>query len=310
MAVASDQQRIVISELPSSSIIAATPDGADFRRLPARGSPRAIVENQIVFVSGSDPVLLRIQDIDDLNGDAIVLVLDEQPERVLLSPDARSIALMHSDRLEIIDAATGESVWTREVALGMGPAWSPDSRQLAYELPDESAIYVLHLDGPYVTRVRFPERRYLDAFTWSPDSQSLDVVYRDQVWRLPVRQGGPRLISGTPISSAFTLQWSPDGEKLAVSSDTGIFVLDDDDDRWIEVGVIGVDIEKPDIYWSPDSDAIAYTPKDSDDYPGVAVAIAPADNSGAYALVMGTDCNRLVGWLPDGSVAYLSSLCF
>jgi serine/threonine protein kinase/Tol biopolymer transport system component len=167
-----------------------------------------------------------------------------QPEsfgdEVMLSPDDRKVATT------ITDSEGLTSLWVYDLASGVGkrltigstyagaggPAWSPDGKQLAFDVvvSQEDTLFVQASDGSSSPRSLFKDNTAKQPNSWSPDGKSLafDAQLNKGVslWLLPLEGNQkPRQIvsvAGWALQGAF----SPDGNWLAYSSnETGRYEI-------------------------------------------------------------------------------------
>lgn len=146
-------------------------------------------------------------------------------------------------------------------------AWSPDSRQIAYlaDKTDNFDLYIRNLDGsdaPFHISVGGPA----SFVRWSPDGNHLAVTAEkewqaDGLFVVPVHGGPVRRVGGDaqPIDAGQPA-WSPDGKKLAFSSNSsgwaqiGVYDLADGHIEWLTVN----EGDKYNPIWSPDGNRIAW----------------------------------------------------
>jgi hypothetical protein len=120
-------------------------------------------------------------------------------------------------------------------APGIYPAVSPDSRQLAFGVPDQLLIRERE-DGGFEKHWKTPGRRGL-LTSWSPDGRLLALAgYRDDslgVWVMDVEQGRFVRLSAEPSGRP---SWTPDGKLLTFDSKlatpASIWTVPTDDIRW------------------------------------------------------------------------------
>jgi TolB protein len=191
---------------------------------------------------------------------------------------------------------------TANRAIVMSPAWSPDTRSVAF---------TSYMGGyPYLYRL-FPfERRpvqLLAGFTgintspaWSPDGRAVAfTASRDgnpEIYLLTLATMAMRRLTSHPgIDTEPT--WSPTGREIAFTSNRSgpaqIFVMDAEGANVRRVTQSGFNTQPR---WSPKGDAIAFTSRQGlhDLW-----AVAP-DGSNLRRLTAGPGDNESASWSPDG----------
>ena len=192
------------------------------------------------------------------------------------SPDETLVACVYSDpwTVSTFDPGTGEVRRLTDSAFSGEPAWSPDSRSIAYVEP--GAVMVMNRDGS-------GKRRVAEAGSigsglgpvWSPDGRLIAYLNGNSVWVVSPEGRDRRMLLDEGRATR-GLAWSPDGRYLALARGDGdfeIFVVDvasgearnlTDNER--------VNDQWP--TWSPDSAHIAYL---SDGAEGPGVHVVPVD---------------------------------
>jgi dipeptidyl aminopeptidase/acylaminoacyl peptidase len=197
-----------------------------------------------------------------------------------------------------------------------GLAWSPDNKRLAFLSDaikkDQLQLYVVTIGSAAAPKKLTDVKGFLDAPTWSPDGETIAVLFTQNA----TRSAGP-LVAETPetgeikdsfyeqrlalvdvanrkfrqISPADTYiyeyDWSPDGTRLAVTA-----ALGNGDDNWYiaELHILDAatgrmkSIYKPSLQiarpaWSPDGQKIAFIEGLMSDEPSVGgdIHIIPAE---------------------------------
>jgi Tol biopolymer transport system component len=182
---------------------------------------------------------------------------------VVWAPDWHEAAAVVNDNARgylLTLVRLGGTLRTLDAAFSTLPAWSPDSRQLAYIGGDE---------GLYIFDEALNERRLIVAHVnpywspaWSPDGSSLAFVSGTDVFVVEAVGGATRDVTQAVPGTHVDPVWSPEGDALAVNTDFG---------RAIDV--IGLDgtvrvhaeLELPAAYtglalsWSPSGDRLVYS---------------------------------------------------
>ncbi|HEX2753859.1 MAG TPA: hypothetical protein VHM48_00250 [Candidatus Limnocylindrales bacterium] len=204
----------------------------------------------------------------------------------------------------------------------LAPTFSPDGSRIAYRQfgPDEPAgdpqladVVVADADGRHPVVIDHAARG-LSNISWSPDSRF--VAYsraappgNDRAFVTPAGGSSQPHDLGAFSDGAWGPTWAPDGERLAVAAERGLFVVNRDgtDPRkvthgsYLEVGEKGEAAE-----WSPDGQSIVFSAGNPDGptqvylvgLDGAPERQISADNWSANG---GT-------WSPDGSrIAYMRS---
>jgi WD40 repeat protein len=152
--------------------------------------------------------------------------------------------------------------------LWAGIAWSPDSQCIAVGTLD--GLYIHSASDLSVIR-EFAMTRLVNSLSWHPDGQYLAYTATEHIQGEPVVPSVYLLDveSGTetPILQdigylPFTVNWSPDGNLLALVVDETIVLVVDPLTSEIVFEHVAVQSDGavfPSIAWSPSSDAIAFT---------------------------------------------------
>jgi dipeptidyl aminopeptidase/acylaminoacyl peptidase len=192
------------------------------------------------------------------------------------SPDGRSLAYAvdfdgsEFHHILVRDLASGNEIdLTPDLQASVQPFfdWSPDGKNLAYisDVSGEFDVYLVpRLGGE--ARLLFAPGYPAWKVTFSPDGSWLAVECEAEgqdyaLFVYPIRGGHPvrMQLDGTPIN-AKDAAWSPDGRRLAFSSDVsghyqiGIYDLPAQRLEWITSG----DGQKHHPAWSPDGKRLVY----------------------------------------------------
>jgi Tol biopolymer transport system component len=172
------------------------------------------------------------------------------------SPDGERIAFV-SDRdgkfeIYVMDAdGANQTRLTTNNAYDGNPVWSPDGKKIAYTkysayecegCVGESEIYVMDADGSNQINLSNSPAKFDVDFSWSPDGQKVAfTTVRDDPYETNdyneiyiTDVDGTNLMRLTTTSRANDMEpaWSPNGEKIAFSSDRDgndeIYVIDAD----------------------------------------------------------------------------------
>ena len=130
-----------------------------------------------------------------------------------LSPDWRWVAATQRDGLEsalTIQRLDGSGEGTTGLATsGVRPAWSPDSRRVAFVTPDHMLVTV-SVDGSDLVRLA---RGGFD-FAWSPDGERIAFVGGRGIHVVDA-DGEHEKVVGRGPGLDVQPKWSPDGSKIA-----------------------------------------------------------------------------------------------
>jgi TolB protein len=219
------------------------------------------------------------------------------------SGGSKEIFLMDYDGVGAIKMTSTQSI-------NLSPAWSPDTRSIAF---------TSYMNGyPYLYRL-FPfEKRPIQLLAgygginsspaWSPDGKLVALTLskdgNPEVYVLNVATGGLRRLTNNPgIDTEPT--WSPTGREIAFVSDRAgagnVYVMDAEGTNVRRLTQAGFNTQPR---WSPKGDAIAYTSRQGN---FDLWAVNP-DGSNLRRLTAGPGDNQGASWAPNGRhLAFQSS---
>lgn len=237
-------------------------------------------------------------------------------------PQAGQIAFVRNGRIHVANTDGGGVVPVSAGPNDSAPAWSPDGTRIAFSRNsgDTTGIFIMDVDGGNVVQPTTSG----DDPTWSPDGAWIAFTCRNVESDIcVVRADGA---STPPINVTQRggvvayAAWSPDGTRIAYTSDWAMF------DLWFDIWVVSPDGSQqtaltthtpadPNPYehyqpaWSPNGRRIAFvlcywafTRCSSS-----AVSLINADGSGVVRLAAASGFASPT-WSPDGQViAYASS---
>lgn len=192
---------------------------------------------------------------------------------------------------------------TANRSINLSPAWSPDSRSIAYTSYAGSGYPYLYRLFPFENRPVQTLSGQLGINTtpaWSPDGQYLALTLtRDgnpEIYVLNVATGGLRRLT-THAGIDTEPSWSPTGREIAFTSDRAgsaqIFVMDVDGANVRRLTQVGFNTQPR---WSPKGDAIAFTSRQGNHD---IWAVSP-DGSNLRRLTAGPGNNESASWAPNG----------
>jgi Tol biopolymer transport system component len=204
------------------------------------------------------------------------------------SPDGARLAVNLSDRVAVLDVATGA---VRRLARGFQPSWSPNGTLLAYlTYTSRSSRLMVAPGSGGAARDLGP----VDTVTsWLAGGSQLLVVRSQDLYVLDVARGTRRLVA----RNAYSARPSPDGRLVAfprAAAGGGFFVaaVSGGGERRLGPAVT-------DFAWSPDSRRIAFL-----ETVRSRLTVAGADGSSVIDVGPAASAGE---WSPDGSrIAFVS----
>ena len=202
---------------------------------------------------------------------------------------------------------------TRNRAVEIDPAWSPDGTRIAYSRAEQAGlackgcavhIYVMGANGSRPTRLaQHPHGIYDHSPDWSPDGARIAFARSS-----PTNSGqifvmnadGSGLVNLTPGAQGTDPVWLPNGTQIAFVSSRGgggIFVMNADGSAVTRLPALPRGVPA----WSPDGRRIAFAGGDG-------LYVMEADGRGAARILRRRGVSG-VSWSPDGSRIAFESPC-
>lgn len=219
----------------------------------------------------SDDLFIHIlgEDIDPVTGLPSILTVAEGFCGVL-SPDGKRVLYEHALQdgngfgffVKEVNGAGPTLIFTEPDSLSVRcPAWAPDGSRIAFSginLDDfTTAIYLMPADGGDLTTIT-GEVGALDPLyiSWSPTANQLAFsatapeFHTTDVFVLNL-DGGLSNITRGRAGETFKPTWSPDGAKLVLKGDGGLFIVNADGSNLTRLTTEGERFDS-DPVWAPD----------------------------------------------------------
>lgn len=240
-------------------------DGGGERRVARGASP-------VWSPDGSRIALLRdgnVFVVDADGGNEVQVTASPLPflARLTWSQDGDTLAVVYEPGIDTMIYVAGEDgAGEIPLAVGSGPAWSPDGSRIAFSSGTAYTgywgyIYVMDPDGSGITRIApfglsdaIPSCYGGALFMWSPDGRW--IAYHGGRAHLVEATGGSQPIE---LGTGFGPVWSPNGDRIALTdrgeaAECAIYTVDPDDPAQRQL--LFDDARLP--AWSPDGTKIAF----------------------------------------------------
>jgi Tol biopolymer transport system component len=151
------------------------------------------------------------------------------PDEVQWSPDGNQIAFISDTQLFLSDAM-GRNPRPLEV-YGNDVAWSPDSRSLAFVhiVRGIHQLNILNLQNNHLQTL-FQDQYDIGSPTWHPNGREIAFLQSTHVGGVTVIDVSNGTTSAFEVNETISLngiEWSPDGQKIALSGEGALFVAND-----------------------------------------------------------------------------------
>jgi Tol biopolymer transport system component len=177
------------------------------------------------------------------------------------------------------------------------PEWSPDGALIAYGGPPEGTLDVVAPDGSGLRTIATDVDSF--GFSWAPSSLEIAYGSTNNVQAVTIVNGARRTIAQARANG---VSWSPDGSKIAFTTNLGqrLWLVGADGAAAREVLFTEGSVDA--LSWSPNSDLIAFGAERRLGEPARIFAL-DVTSGGAIALttpVFG-EGSHSPSWSPDGS---------
>ena len=202
----------------------------------------------------------------------------------------------------------------------VSPTYISATNQIGFssDRQNGSNLYTMDLNGGKVTAVTKNKSVGVDYPAWSPDGRQIvasmsgdcasGTTCKYDIFVMNADGSNAINLTNTPTASEWVPAWSPDGQKIAFSSDrdgdSEVYVMDKDGSNVVQLtnnkGYDGTP------RWSPDGKKIAFeTDRDGGDWD---IYTMNPDGSGPTALTSNSTSDFGEAWSPDGNwLVYVSN---
>ena len=275
-------------------IVISRPDGSDSRALT---DPHQ-ADRPLWSPDGKRIAYMREYPVQIQNPGIYVVRRDGSNDRLVgrgfvsaWTRDGRRLLLVNDSSFRLLDLASGRIVFGP--IRGRTPALSPDSSSVAFVRdrldddgnPYDSVLYVESLDGSAPRPLARAHAADLDLSfdfpVWAPDGKNIFIEQDDRVGdvegsirRIALDGTAGEVLAHERLSNFRNLVVSPDGRRLAFTTDDGIQTLDlEDGSRQHVPNTPRVGLDQ--FEWSPDGNWLAYVAPPGERYEGRLVAVSP-----------------------------------
>lgn len=256
--------------------IGLSPDGTAF--MSPTLAPDGRILPLIVQADGSSEHLLEISDpslqlgVGDWSPDSTHLVLDGWDDTDGSREGLYTVSVDGSDLHQLTEAGS------RHDFPAYGGAYSPDGNRVLFFRPADKVdgdgvsmnLFVVNVDGTGITQLNPPGTETIllgpsGASDWSPDGRQVAFVGSDgDFWKsqrravFTVDPDGSHPKRITPWGDVLSVQWSPDGQRLAFTRGSDIYTIHPDGTRLVRLSSEEDGTFSFGPMWSPDSSQILF----------------------------------------------------
>lgn len=211
------------------------------------------------------------------------------------SRDGSKICTILKDSAQFWDSMTGQAVSTLHQGLGGKIAWSADGKKVAIHFPfdQEGTVEIWNIaSNVLITKIKFAHRIY--DMAWSPDGGMICSIGSSKL-HLWDTSKAEIYYTDDCSGSVNSIEWSPDGKLIAISSVEGTRVCFVNEKKHLD---IGNDIQPCRCIWNPDSNAICIVYS-------CGFAVWDIRKKRRISIDLMTCAPEAVTWSPDGTRLFL-----
>lgn len=288
--------------------------------LPAAITPTPVVSPTQAMLIPTEPISLANADLLQK-----LAMLDTHMGRVrgvAWSPDSKTLAVGSEGAVQLWDVATGKQLVSLQGVESSEQiyqlSWSPDGQLLAAG-SDNNIARVWDIPGRNLQQILHGTDNIVLSVAWSPQGDRLAVgnsdgavqIWKRSVWQQPSTWNDPttpgQFRRGRLPDAAYTVSWSPDGDKLAATRYDGyVRVWDSNSGKLLKMLTIS---NQPNaVSWSPDGQLLASASDDgtvqlwdTGSYKNIRTLDGESQGGWAFAIPWSSD-SRLIACSRDGNI--------